>query len=79
MRQFSGHRLRTQRRRAGLSVAQLASRIGRSTWCIYRYEGGVVQPSIAVADTLAATLGVQLDVLLADDAPAVAPQRTAVA
>ncbi|MFD4788884.1 helix-turn-helix domain-containing protein [Streptomyces sp. NPDC058459] len=79
MRQFSGPRLRTQRRRAGLSVAQLASHIGRSTWAVYHYEAGAVQPSIAVADTLADTLGVQLDALLAEESTASASTRTAVA
>lgn len=70
-RSFSGPRLRDQRMLAGVTVAELASHIGRSTWCLYDYETGRSQPPVSVADSLADALGIRLDVLLADDGPAV--------
>ncbi|MFJ2964246.1 helix-turn-helix domain-containing protein [Streptomyces collinus] len=71
-RSFSGPRLRAQRRRAGLSVNDLAARVGRSTWSIWVYERGEAQPPIVVADALADALGLPLERLLADDTRAVA-------
>lgn len=71
-RTFSGSRLRDQRRLAGLSVHDVASRVGRSCWSVYRYETGQAQPPIPVADALADVLGLPLDRFLADDRKAVA-------
>lgn len=69
MRSFSGPRLRAARARCGLSAAQLAARVGKSEWSVYRWEQGRVQPPIPVADAVADALGVSLDALLADDRP----------
>jgi hypothetical protein len=53
-RHFSGTQLRNQRRRAGLSVHDVAARVGRSCWSVYAYERGQAQPPLSVADALAA-------------------------
>lgn len=71
-RTFSGPRLRHQRRLAGLSVHDVAARVGRSCWSIYAYERGQAVPPIPVADAIADTLGLPLDRFLADDRQAVA-------
>ena len=68
-RTFSGPRFRAQRRSAGLSVHDVAARVGRSCWSIYRYEQGGAQPPISVADALADAVGQPLDRFLADDLP----------
>jgi predicted transcriptional regulator len=71
-RRFSGPRLRDQRRLADLSVHEVAARVGRSCWSVYRYETGAAQPPIPVADALADAVGLPLERLLADDREAVA-------
>lgn len=72
-RSFSGPALRTARRTAGLSVHDVATRIGRSCWQIYRYEQGRVPVPVDVADALADAVNVPLDGLLwADPLAAVA-------
>lgn len=68
-RTFNGPRFRDQRRLAGLSVHDVAARVGRTCWSVYRYEQGVVIPPISVADALADTVGVPLDRFLTDDRP----------
>ncbi|WP_327319276.1 helix-turn-helix domain-containing protein [Streptomyces sp. NBC_01235] len=70
-RTFSGPRLRDQRRLAGLSVHDVAARIGRSCWSVYAYERGHAVPPIPVADAIADALGLPLDRFLADDRQAV--------
>lgn len=70
-RSFSGPRLRDQRRLAGLSVHDVANRVGRSCWSVYAYERGEAQPPIPVADAIADALGLPLDRFLADDRTAV--------
>lgn len=65
MRTFNGPRLRDERRLVGLSAAQLAARINRSEWTVWGYETGRAQPPLAVADALAATLGLPLERFLA--------------
>lgn len=67
MRHFSGSHLRDQRRRAGLSAAQLGARIGRSEWTVYQYEQGRTQPPLAVAAAAADALALPLERFLADD------------
>ncbi|MEU3546285.1 helix-turn-helix domain-containing protein [Streptomyces longwoodensis] len=71
MRSFSGQLLRAQRARVGLSAAQLAARVGKTKWSVWRWEQGRVQPPIPVVDAVADALGVPLDALLADDGRAV--------
>lgn len=66
-RSFSGHRLRLARKAAGLSVHDVAARVGRSCWSLYRYETGQVQPPISVADALADAVSRPLDSLLEAD------------
>ncbi|WP_411088334.1 helix-turn-helix transcriptional regulator [Streptomyces sp. 061-3] len=71
-RSFSGHRFRTARRAAGLSVHDVAARVGRTCWSLYAYERGTAQPPIPVADALADAVGQPLVALLADDSKAAA-------
>ncbi|WP_238431851.1 helix-turn-helix domain-containing protein [Streptomyces cavernae] len=59
--------MRDQRRLAGLSAAELAARIGRTTWCVYGIETGRMQPSLAVAAAAADALALPLESLLLDD------------
>ncbi|MDX2708087.1 helix-turn-helix transcriptional regulator [Streptomyces sp. PA03-6a] len=66
-RSFSGTRMRDQRLLAGVRIADLAARVGRSPRALYAYERGEMQPPVPVADGLADALGVRLDVLLADE------------
>lgn len=66
-RTFSGTRLRAQRRRAGLSVHDVAAMVGRSCWSVYAYERGQAQPPIPVADALATAVGAPLERFLSDD------------
>ncbi|WP_367324807.1 helix-turn-helix domain-containing protein [Streptomyces sp. HUAS ZL42] len=63
---FCGPRLRDQRRLAGITAAQLAARVGRSTSSVLAYEVGAVQPPLTVAAGLADALSVHLDLLLVD-------------
>ena len=67
MRTFSGTQMRAQRRIAGLSVHDVAARIGRSYWTVYDYEHGEAVPPIPVADAIADALGLPLDRFLVDD------------
>lgn len=69
-RRFSGLQLRAARHQAGLSVHQVASRVGRTCWTVYAYEREAVQPPIEVADALADVVGASLSSLLVDDQPA---------
>ncbi|WP_455361994.1 helix-turn-helix domain-containing protein [Streptomyces sp. SYSU K21746] len=71
-RTFSGHRFRTARRAAGLSIHDVAARAGRSVWALYAYERGAAQPPIPIADALADAVGQPLMELLADDSKAAA-------
>jgi predicted transcriptional regulator len=66
-RYFSGTRLRNQRRLAGLSVHDVAARVGRSCWSVYAYERGQAQPPLPVADALATAVGLPLERFLTDD------------
>lgn len=71
-RTFSGHRFRTARQAAGLSVHDVAARVGRTCWTIYEYERGTVRPSIEMADALSDAVGQTLTDFLADDSKAAA-------
>ncbi|MDV9168742.1 helix-turn-helix transcriptional regulator [Streptomyces sp. W16] len=63
-RAFNGPALRDQRRLAGLSVAQLATAVGRTPWTIWDYETGRTTPPVDVAAGLADALDLRLDQLL---------------
>ena len=60
MREF-GARLNQFRQRAGLSITQLANRIGVDYMQISRYEKGQTLPSLETAVRLATALQVPLD------------------
>ncbi|WP_248282659.1 MULTISPECIES: helix-turn-helix transcriptional regulator [unclassified Streptomyces] len=66
-RTFDGPRFRDQRRLAGLSAEDIATRIGCSPWSVWRYERGALVPPIPVADALADAIGLPLERLLVDD------------
>lgn len=66
-RTFNGPRFRVQRRLAGLSVHDVAARVGRSCWSVYAYERGTAVPPIPVADALADSVGLPLERFLADE------------
>jgi transcriptional regulator with XRE-family HTH domain len=74
-----GGRIRQLRRQAGLSVEQLAARVGSSTGTISRLERGHVQgPKHALLTRLARAFGyATVDAMLGD--PRTAPDRTGVA
>jgi len=59
-----GERLRIQRRRHGLSLRELASRVGISASLISQVETGRAAPSVGTLYALASELGVSLDELL---------------
>ena len=69
---FSGPALRTARRSAGLSVTQLAARVGKSPWALYRIEQDRVPVPVDLADALAEAVDVPLEGLLHSDPLAVA-------
>lgn len=54
-------RLRALRQAAGLSVIELAERVGLSRQAVYRFEAGADRPSVETAQKLAAALGQTLD------------------
>lgn len=66
-RAFSGRRLRTARRTAGLTAEQVAARVGRTPYTVWGWERGNARPSVDVVDALANAVGVSLADLLADD------------
>jgi transcriptional regulator with XRE-family HTH domain len=66
-RTFNGPRFRDQRRLAGLTVEDIAARVGRSPFSVWGYERGSAVPPISVAASLADVLGLPLDRLLVDD------------
>lgn len=70
-RSFSGPALRAARRAADLSVHDVANRVGRSCWQVYRYEQGRAPVPVDVADALAEAVSVPLDRLLWSDPLAV--------
>ncbi len=55
-----GSVVRAARRRAGLSQAELAGRIGTSQPSVARLERGQVSPTVAVLDRIARALGAEL-------------------
>ena len=59
-----GERLRAERRRHGLSLRELAARVGISASLISQVETGRAAPSVSTLYALASELGVSLDDLL---------------
>ncbi|GIV17165.1 MAG: hypothetical protein KatS3mg022_2600 [Armatimonadota bacterium] len=59
-----GERLRSARKRAGLSLHKVAARVGVSAQAISKYERGLDIPSSTVLIRLAGELGVSLEWLL---------------
>lgn len=72
MARFDGAALRDQRRLAGIPAAQLAAAVDRTADAVWSYETGRATPPVDVAATLADTLGVRLEQLLARPETAVA-------
>jgi len=70
--------LRTARDRAGLTQAELASRVGTSQATISAYEGGHKQPSVATFNRLLAATGARL-VVEAGRRPVMWPSRAQLA
>lgn len=59
-----GRQLRTARQRDGISLRQLAKRLGRSPSAVWQIETGGVQPSVRTLYAMAAELSLSLDELL---------------
>jgi transcriptional regulator with XRE-family HTH domain len=70
-----GDRLRAERRAHGLSLRELADRLGVSPSLISQVETGRAQPSVSTLYAIAAELGVSLDELLFAGRPDIAPRR----
>lgn len=66
---FSPRMLRAARRQAGLTLDDLAARLGRQRHTVMRYEHGEAVPSVAVLGPLAHVLGVPIDALFEVDSP----------
>ncbi|HEY8376590.1 MAG TPA: helix-turn-helix transcriptional regulator [Nannocystis sp.] len=67
-RRFSGHRLRTLRREAGVSRTALAAAVYRCEHTVYLWERGRVAPSADALARIADTLGCRIDDLLVEEA-----------
>src|SRR5689334_24574143 len=74
-----GPRLREVRSAGGLSVRELARRVGCSASLISQIERGVSVPSVGVLYALATELGSSLDYLLFGSGAAPAPAAAAMA
>lgn len=70
-----GAQLRAGRERAGLSMRELARRIGVSASLLSQVERGLAQPSVGTLWAVVTTLGLSLDNLFATEPP---PERPAV-
>ena len=69
-RRFSGHRLRTLRREAGISRTALAVMVGRCEHTLYLWERGRVAPRGDALGRLAHALQCTVDDLLVEEARA---------
>jgi transcriptional regulator with XRE-family HTH domain len=70
-----GERLRTERRRQGLSLRELADRLGVSPSLISQVETGRSMPSVSTLYAIAGELDVSLDDLLFDGRPGTRRRR----
>lgn len=57
---FRPEALRCHRRCAGLSLADVGVRVGRSASVVARYERGVLEPPASMVGALAGALGVEV-------------------
>src|SRR5689334_12525966 len=64
-----GERLRAERQRAGMTVREVAARIGVSPSLISQIERDKVNPSVSTLWSLVTALGVSMGELFADVAP----------
>ena len=71
-----GDRLRAERRAHGLSLRELADRLGVSPSLISQVETGRAQPSVSTLYAIAAELGVSLDELLFAGRQDIGPGRS---
>jgi transcriptional regulator with XRE-family HTH domain len=71
-----GDRLRAERRAHGLSLRELATRLGVSPSLISQVETGRATPSVSTLYAIASELGVSLDDLLFSGRPDIAPRRS---
>lgn len=60
-------RLRTLRIKAGLSVEELAEKLGVTTTSVYRWEADLRQPQISDLPKIASALGLKARTLLPDE------------
>lgn len=67
---FSPRLLRRARLDAGLTLDEVARRLGRQWSTVIRYEHGETQPSVMALGALAHVLGVSIDSLFEVDPPA---------
>ena len=65
-RRFSGHRLRTLRREAGISRTALAAAVGCCEHSVYSWERGTVAPRADTLAQIADALKCRLDDLLVE-------------
>ena len=73
-----GERIRAARRRAGLTLRQLASTTGVSASLLSQIENSRARPSVTTLYGLVAALGLSVDELLAPEAEPVRPSATAI-
>ena len=64
-----GHRLKHLRGRAGLTLAELGRRVGRSPSALSMLENGRAEPKLSLLSALAAELGCELPDLLSGEPP----------
>jgi XRE family transcriptional regulator, fatty acid utilization regulator len=64
-----GHRVRHARRHAGLTLAEVAARVGRTSAWLSQLENGKVEPRLGQLGELAEALGTSTAVLLEDRPP----------
>jgi transcriptional regulator with XRE-family HTH domain/uncharacterized RmlC-like cupin family protein len=70
-----GARLRAQRLTTGLSLREMARRLGRSPSAISQFETGKARPSVSTLFEIVELLGISIDSLLGTDDPAAGSAR----
>jgi transcriptional regulator with XRE-family HTH domain len=74
-----GARLRAQRQSKGMSLREMARRLGRSPSAISQFETGKVQPSVSTLFDIVELLGTSIDALLGAEEPGTAERPAATA